>query len=69
MAGEEKSILLKISYPESEEGRYDLQRQVAYLHADFVSQTIAKMQVSAAQKEALWNCITQDARIGSTSQD
>lgn len=69
MAEEKKTILLKISYPESEEGRDNLQKRVAQVHADFVSQTIAKMQVSAAQKEALWNRITQDARIGSTSQD
>lgn len=48
-----KTILVKMYYPQSEEGRQELARRAAQLHAQVVLEKIQKLDCPAAQKQRL----------------
>ena len=56
-----KTIPIKVYYPQSEEGRQELARRAAQLHAQVVLEKIQKLDCPAAQKQRLLKEICKKA--------
>ena len=57
----QKPIKLLIYAPESEDGRLDLAKRVAAVHADTVSARIRELNCPKSQKQALLDAVIQTA--------
>lgn len=50
-----------IHYPQTEEGRYELAKRVASVHADMVNQYIKKLHCPSEQKAQLVDAVIETA--------
>ena len=57
-----KPIQIIVHYPQEAEGRQELARRVAEVHADAVTARIKRLPCSAAQKQQLLDALIADAR-------
>lgn len=59
-----KSALINVTvhYPTTEEGKKELARRVASVQADFVTDTICKLNCPTSQKLALLNAVIESAQ-------
>ena len=55
-------INVNVHYPATEEGRKELARRVASVQADYVTDTICKLNCPASQKLALLNAVIDTAK-------
>ena len=62
MARKSPEINVIVHYPETEEGKRELARRVASVHADMVSQYIQKLDCPSEQKEKLLDAVIETAK-------
>jgi len=60
-----------VYHPTTEEGKLELSKRVASVHADYVCQTIQKLNCPSWQKEALFDAVIEDTkkRIKANKED
>ena len=62
MSRKSPEINVIVHYPQTEEGRRELARRVAGVHADMVSQYIQKLDCPTEQKEKLLDAVIETAK-------